>query len=117
MTNHIHPLVLATVEEHRAKRELELERLRSARNACTTATPGGQSRALALGNRIREVEAITSGWRLAMATLSEAELTATEDPRGKSCPYDCDHCHDGDCPCPRQGCAGDPDRETDETPG
>lgn len=70
MINHVHPLVLATVTEHRAKRDLELERLRSARAACTTATPGGQSRALALGKRIREVEKIVSGWRLAEATLS-----------------------------------------------
>lgn len=79
MSNHIHPLVMATIEEHRARRELELERLRSARNACTTASPGGQSRAMALGKKIREVESIAAGWRLAMATLSEGELTATED--------------------------------------
>lgn len=69
MSEHIHPLVVATIEEHRARRELELERLRSARNACTTASPGGQSRALALGKKIREVEEIVTGWRLAVATL------------------------------------------------
>lgn len=22
------------------------------------------------------------------------------------CPYDCDSCHDDECPCPRLGCAG-----------
>lgn len=76
MSNHIHPLVLATIEEHRARRELELERLRSARNACTTASPGGQSRAMAIGKKIREVEEITSGWRLAMATLTTEEMLA-----------------------------------------
>lgn len=106
MSNHIHPLVLATIEEHRARRELELERLRSARNACTTASTGGQSRAMALGKKIREVEAIVSGWRLAMATLSSPEWDGT-------CPYDCDHCHGEECPCPRAGCAGASGSATD----
>lgn len=81
MINHVHPLVLATVEEHRAKRELELERLRSARAACTMSTPGGQSRALSLGKRIREVESIVSGWRLAVATLN-VSLDITSEPTG-----------------------------------
>lgn len=109
MGEHIHPLVLATIEEHRARRELELERLRSARNACTTASPGGQSRAMALGKKIREAEAIVASWRLAVATLLD------DDPRGEACPFDCDSCHDEEtCPCPRMGCAGDPDREDDD---
>jgi hypothetical protein len=77
MTEHIHPLVMATIEEHRARKELELERLRSAREACTTASPGGQSRAMALGKKIREVESVVAGWRLAVATLLAEELTAT----------------------------------------
>lgn len=102
MTNPIHPLVLATLKDLCAKRELELERLRSARNSCTTVSPGGQSRAMALGKKIREVESILSGWRLVIAVTDD-------DPRGEACSYDCDHCHDGDCPCPRQGCAGGPE--------
>lgn len=24
------------------------------------------------------------------------------------CPYDCDNCHDDECPCDRLGCAGNP---------
>lgn len=77
MTDHIHPLVMATIEGHRARVELDLERLRSARAACTTASPGGQSRAMSLGKRIRETEKVAAGWRLAMATLLAEELTAT----------------------------------------
>jgi hypothetical protein len=69
MSSHIHPLVLAEINEHGARRELELERLRSAREACSTASPDGQSRALALGKKIREVERITASWRFALATL------------------------------------------------
>jgi hypothetical protein len=103
--NEIHPLVLATIEHERARRELELERLRSAREACATSSAGGQSRALALGKKIRQVERITASWRLVLATVLD------DDPRGEACPHDCDHCHGADCPCPRMGCAGDPDRE------
>jgi hypothetical protein len=70
----IHPLVLATIEHERAGRELELERLRSAREACATSSAGGQSRALALGKKIRQVERITASWRLVLATvLGEVE--------------------------------------------
>lgn len=27
-------------------------------------------------------------------------------PEQDVCPYDCDSCHDSDCPCERLGCAG-----------
>jgi hypothetical protein len=27
--------------------------------------------------------------------------------RPEYCPYDCDSCHDEDCPCDRMGCAGE----------
>lgn len=34
-----------------------------------------------------------------------ADMTAlTAEP--DHCPYDCDSCHDEDCPCDRMGCAG-----------
>lgn len=69
----IHPLVLATIENERARRELELERLRSAREACTTVSPGGQNRALALGKKIRELEQIAASWRLVLATVLAAD--------------------------------------------
>lgn len=82
MSEHIHPLVLATIESERARRELELERLKSAREACTTASPGGQSRAMALGKKIREVESIVRGWRLAVATLAADLHEMTEVAEG-----------------------------------
>lgn len=76
----IHPLVLATIENERARRELELERLRSARGSCVTASPGGQNRALALGKKIRELEQIAASWRLVLATmLAEDEMTQAAD--------------------------------------
>lgn len=34
------------------------------------------------------------------------EISYGEDGR-EVCPYDCDNCHDGECPCNRLGCAGD----------
>lgn len=72
----IHPLVLATIENERARRELELERLRSARESCVAVSPDGQSRALALGKKIRELEQVTASWRLVLATvLSEVHRT------------------------------------------
>lgn len=74
----IHPLVMATIESHRARNELKLEQLRSARAACTTATTGGQSRALSLGKRIRETEALVASWRLAVATLAAETYGMTE---------------------------------------
>lgn len=40
--------------------------------------------------------------RIAKA-LDEAGYYKTE-----VCPYDCDGCHDEDCPCDRLGCAGNP---------
>lgn len=73
MSESIHPLVLATIENERARRELELERLRSAREACVTATTGGQNRALALGKKIRELEKIVGSWRLVLATVLDAD--------------------------------------------
>lgn len=69
MSESIHPLVLATIENERARRELELERLRSAREACVTSSAGGQNRALALGKKIRELEKIVGSWRLVLATM------------------------------------------------
>lgn len=69
MSESIHPLVLATIENERARRELELERLRSAREACVTSSAGGQNRALALGKKIRQLEEITGSWRLVLATV------------------------------------------------
>lgn len=76
----IHPLVMATIENERARRELELERLRSAREACVTSSAGGQNRALSLGKKIRQLEEITGSWRLVLATV----LGAMDD----SDPYD-----------------------------
>lgn len=76
----IHPLVLATIENERARRELELERLRSARESCVTASPGGQNRAPAFGKKIRELEQIAASWRLVLATmLAEDEMTQAAD--------------------------------------
>lgn len=73
----IHPLVLASLENERARSELDLERLRSARATCLTAAPGGQNRAMSLGKRIREAEAVAGSWRLVLATvLSSMEETA-----------------------------------------
>lgn len=80
--NEIHPLVMATIENERARRELELERLRSAREACVTSSAGGQNRAMALGKKIRQLEEITGSWRLVLATVlgSMDEMTeAAED--------------------------------------
>jgi hypothetical protein len=65
----INPLVMATIENERARRELELERLRSAREACVTSSAGGQNRAMALGKKIRQLEEITGSWRLVLATV------------------------------------------------
>ena len=31
--------------------------------------------------------------------------TVESDP-AEVCPYDCDSCHDSDCPCDRLGCGG-----------
>jgi hypothetical protein len=31
---------------------------------------------------------------------------ANREPEIEVCPYDCDSCHDSDCPCDRLGCAG-----------
>lgn len=84
MRSEIHPLVMATIENERARRELELERLRSAREACVTSSAGGQNRALSLGKRIRQLEEITGSWRLVLATVLGAmdEMTqAAEKPR------------------------------------
>lgn len=67
--NEIHPLVMASLENERARSELDLERLRSARSTCLTATPGGQNRAISLGKRIREAEAVAGSWRLVLATV------------------------------------------------
>lgn len=35
---------------------------------------------------------------VALDSLAESDL--------EYCPYDCDHCHNEDCPCDRLGCAG-----------
>lgn len=80
--NEIHPLVLATIENERARRELELERLRSAREACVTSSAGGQSRALALGKKIRQLEGITGSWRLVLATVLGSVDEMTEAAEG-----------------------------------
>lgn len=80
----IHPLVLSTIENERARRELELERLRSAREACVTSSAGGQSRALSLGKRIRQLEEITGSWRLVLATVLGAMDEMTEAAEGAS---------------------------------
>lgn len=41
-------------------------------------------------------------------------LTRWEEIRPQVCPYDCDGCHDDECPCDRLGCAG---YEEDDNPG
>lgn len=82
MSNEIHPLVMATIENERARRELELERLRSAREACVTSSAGGQSRALALGKKIRQLEGITASWRLVLATALGSVDEMTEAAEG-----------------------------------
>lgn len=80
----IHPLVLSTIENERARRELELERLRSAREACHTVSVGGQNRAIALGKKIRQLEEITASWRLVLATVLGAMDEMTEAAEGAS---------------------------------
>lgn len=82
MRSEIHPLVMATIENERARRELELERLRSAREACVTSSVGGQNRALSLGKRIRQLEEITGSWRLVLATVLGAMDEMTQAAEG-----------------------------------
>lgn len=40
-----------------------------------------------------------------MKHLSPQELVKVAD-EANICPFDCDSCHDEDCPCERLGCAG-----------
>jgi hypothetical protein len=35
------------------------------------------------------------------------DTSKDEAPIEEFCPYDCDRCHDVDCPCVRLGCAGE----------
>jgi hypothetical protein len=39
-------------------------------------------------------------------TLMRETLEAALKVQPDVCPFDCDHCHDEDCPCDRLGCAG-----------
>lgn len=85
--NEIHPLVMATIENERARRELELERLRSAREACVTSSAAGQNRAMALGKKIRQLEEITGSWRLVLATVLGSMDEMTEAAEGATSAY------------------------------
>ena len=55
--------------------------------------------------RLVEIEQVISNGLYLNRTLAEiAEEIAKLEPT--HCPYDCDGCHDYDCPCDRLGCAG-----------
>ena len=47
---------------------------------------------------------IASGMASKLRPSEIAEEIAQIEP--SHCPYDCDSCHDYDCPCDRLGCAG-----------
>lgn len=52
-------------------------------------------------------EALVQTWRdrgALLAVIADLQAKAAE---ADYCPYDCDSCHDVDCPCDRMGCAGD----------
>lgn len=34
------------------------------------------------------------------------QLIVERETKIEYCPYDCDHCHNDECPCDRVGCAG-----------
>ena len=38
-----------------------------------------------------------------------AVYRAAHQADAEVCPYDCDPCHGGECPCPRAGCQGEPE--------
>lgn len=68
--NEVHALVLAHLTKQHADASLRLERLRSTREATSTATTGGSNRAIALGRRIREQERIVAGWSTALELMT-----------------------------------------------
>lgn len=86
----LHALVRTTVARLAAQSAERTEAVRSSRNSSSTATPGGQSRALALGKRLRELESITASWERVLDLMSLAEaglvgggvlLSRTPEPR------------------------------------
>jgi hypothetical protein len=83
----IHPLVRSTVARLAAQSAERTEAIRSSRNSSSTTTPGGQSRALALGKRLRELESVTASWGLVLDLVSLAELESPSDPPKKEEPF------------------------------
>jgi len=50
---------------------------------------------------------IVTSLRSAPVHVLPEHITALEpEPEPDVCPFDCDSCHDEDCPCDRLGCAG-----------
>ena len=80
----LHALVRTTVARLAAQSAERMEAVRSSRNSSSTATPGGQSRALALGKRLRELESITASWERVLDLMSLAEPGPESQPAEKS---------------------------------
>jgi hypothetical protein len=58
--------------------------------------------------RIDEIAQIIDAGLLANRSNNEiAKEIAMLEPT--HCPWDCDGCHDDECPCDRMGCAGEED--------
>lgn len=77
-------LVRTTVARLAAQSAERTEVVRSLRNSCSTATPGGQSRALTLSKKLRELESITASWERVLDLMSLAEPGLVNPPAEKS---------------------------------